>query len=145
MAGIDAVADTVKVTLGPRGRNVVLAHGTGGPTITNDGVTIAGEIELGDTFANQGAQLVRHVASATNEVAGDGTTTATVLAQAIVRHGIRNVAAGADPMALRRGIERAVEQVGPPSARGAVAGDHRRASSSPASRRSRPATRRSAA
>jgi chaperonin GroEL len=111
MAGIDAVADTVRVTLGPRGRNVVLAQLTGSPTITNDGVTIAGEIQLEDTFTNQGAQFVRHVAAATNEVAGDGTTTATLLAQAIVRHGIRNVTAGADPMALRRGIEHAVEQV----------------------------------
>ena len=87
MAGIDAVADAVKVTLGPRGRNVVLAHATGPPTITNDGVTVAGEIALGSTFTNQGALFVRHVAAATNEIAGDGTTTATVLAQAIVRHG----------------------------------------------------------
>ena len=99
------------MTLGPRGRNVILARGTGGPTITNDGVTIAGEIELGDTFPNQGARFVRQVASATNEIAGDGTTTAVVLAQAIVREGVRNVAAGADPLALRRGIEVAVEQV----------------------------------
>ena len=91
MAGIDAVADSVKVTLGPRGRNVMLAQPTGGPTITNDGATIAGEIELGDSFANQGALFVRHVATATNEVAGDGTTTAIVLAQAIGRHGIKNV------------------------------------------------------
>jgi chaperonin GroEL len=108
-AGIDAVADTVRVTLGPRGRNVLLARAGGGPTITNDGVTIAGEIELGDSFANQGALLARHVASATNAIAGDGTTTATVLAQAIVREGTKNIAAGADPMALRRGIEHAVD------------------------------------
>ena len=109
-AGIDAVGDAVRVTLGPRGRNVLLAQARGGPTITNDGVTIAGEIGLGDSFANQGAQLVRHVAAATNTIAGDGTTTATVLAQAIVREGVKNIAAGADPIAVRRGIERAVGQ-----------------------------------
>src|SRR5215212_7979664 len=107
----DAVANAVKVTLGPRGRYVVLDKKWGAPTITNDGVTIAREIEVEDVFQNQGAQLVREVATATNDVAGDGTTTATVLAQAIVRQGLKNVAAGANPLALRRGIEKAVGQV----------------------------------
>src|ERR687885_81631 len=110
-AGVDAVANAVKVTLGPKGRYVVLDKKFGAPTITNDGVTIAREIEVEDVFENQGAQLVREVATATNDVAGDGTTTATVLAQAIVREGLRNVAAGANPMALKRGIERAVDSV----------------------------------
>src|SRR5213082_3536511 len=110
-AGVDAVADAVKVTLGPKGRYVVLDKKFGAPTITNDGVTIAREIEVEDVFQNQGAQLVREVATATNDVAGDGTTTATVLAQAIVREGLKNVAAGANPMALKRGIEQAVEAV----------------------------------
>ena len=109
--GVDAVANAVKVTLGPRGRYVVLDKKFGAPTITNDGVTIAREIEVEDVFQNQGAQLVREVATATNDVAGDGTTTATVLAQAIVRQGLKNVAAGANPLALKRGIEIAVEQV----------------------------------
>ena len=110
-AGVDAVANAVKVTLGPKGRYVVLDKKFGAPTITNDGVTIAREIEVEDVFQNQGAQLVREVATATNDVAGDGTTTATVLAQAIVRTGLKNVAAGANPLALKRGIEKAVEQV----------------------------------
>jgi chaperonin GroEL len=110
-AGVDAVANAVKVTLGPKGRYVVLDKKFGAPTITNDGVTIAREIEVEDVFQNQGAQLVREVATATNDVAGDGTTTATVLAQAIVRQGLKNVAAGANPLALKRGIEKAVEQV----------------------------------
>ena len=109
--GVDAVANAVKVTLGPRGRYVVLDKKFGAPTITNDGVTIAREIEVEDVFQNQGAQLVREVATATNDVAGDGTTTATVLAQAIVRQGLKNVAAGANPLSLKRGIEIAVEQV----------------------------------
>jgi len=109
--GVNTLADAVKVTLGPKGRYVVLDKKFGAPTITNDGVTIAREIELEDVFENQGAQLVREVATATNDVAGDGTTTATVLAQAIVREGLRNVAAGANPIALKRGIEIAVEQV----------------------------------
>jgi chaperonin GroEL len=109
--GVDAVANAVKVTLGPRGRYVVLDKKFGAPTITNDGVTIAREIEVEDVFQNQGAQLVREVATATNDVAGDGTTTATVLAQAIVRQGLKNVAAGANPLALKRGIEKAVEDV----------------------------------
>ncbi len=110
-AGVDAVANAVKVTLGPKGRYVVLDKKFGAPTITNDGVTIAREVEVEDVFENQGAQLVREVATATNDVAGDGTTTATVLAQAIVRQGLKNVAAGANPLGLKRGIERAVEQV----------------------------------
>jgi len=109
--GVDAVANAVKVTLGPKGRYVVLDKKFGAPTITNDGVTIAREIEVEDVFQNQGAQLVREVATATNDVAGDGTTTATVLAQAIVRQGLKNVAAGANPLALKRGIERAVDEV----------------------------------
>jgi chaperonin GroEL len=109
--GVDAVANAVKVTLGPRGRYVVLDKKFGAPTITNDGVTIAREIEVEDVFQNQGAQLVREVATATNDVAGDGTTTATVLAQAIVRQGLKNVTAGANPLALKRGIEKAVDQV----------------------------------
>ena len=110
-AGVDAVANAVKVTLGPKGRYVVLDKKFGAPTITNDGVTIAREIEVEDVFENQGAQLVREVATATNDVAGDGTTTATVLAQAIVRQGLKNVAAGANPLAVKRGIEKAVDQV----------------------------------
>ncbi|QEC46589.1 chaperonin GroEL [Baekduia soli] len=110
-AGVDAVANAVKVTLGPKGRYVVLDKKFGAPTITNDGVTIAREIEVEDVFQNQGAQLVREVATATNDVAGDGTTTATVLAQAIVRNGLKNVSAGANPIALKRGIEVAVEQI----------------------------------
>jgi chaperonin GroEL len=110
-AGVDAVANAVKVTLGPKGRYVVLDKKFGAPTITNDGVTIAREIEVEDVFENQGAMLVREVATATNDVAGDGTTTATVLAQAIVRDGLKNVAAGANPLGLKRGIEAAVDQV----------------------------------
>src|SRR5512133_899181 len=109
--GVNILADAVKVTLGPKGRYVVLDKKFGAPTITNDGVTIAREIEVEDVFENQGAQLVREVATATNDVAGDGTTTATVLAQTIVRHGLKNVAAGANPLGLRRGIEAAVDQV----------------------------------
>jgi chaperonin GroEL len=109
--GVNILADAVKVTLGPKGRYVVLDRKFGAPTITNDGVTIAREIEVEDVFENQGAQLVREVATATNDVAGDGTTTATVLAQAIVREGLKNVAAGANPMGLKRGIEHAVDQV----------------------------------
>src|SRR5829696_8386596 len=109
--GVNILADAVKVTLGPKGRYVVLDKKFGAPTITNDGVTIAREIEVEDVFENQGAQLVREVATSTNDVAGDGTTTATVLAQAIVREGLKNVAAGANPMAIKRGIEKAVESV----------------------------------
>src|ERR1700759_5210332 len=110
-AGVDSVANAVKVTLGPKGRYVVLDKKFGAPTITNDGVTIAREVEVEDVFENQGAQLVREVATATNDVAGDGTTTATLLAQIIVRQGLKNVAAGANPLALRRGIEKAVDSV----------------------------------
>ena len=109
--GVNILADAVKVTLGPKGRYVVLDKKFGAPTITNDGVTIAREIEVEDVFENQGAQLVREVATSTNDVAGDGTTTATVLAQAIVREGLKNVAAGANPMGIKRGIETAVEAV----------------------------------
>ena len=108
-AGIDQLADTVKVTLGPKGRNVVLGRKFGAPLITNDGVTIAKEIELEDAFENMGAQLIREVATKTNDVAGDGTTTATVLAQAITREGLRNLSAGANPMVMRKGIEKAVD------------------------------------
>ena len=111
LRGVDTLADAVKVTLGPKGRYVVLDKKYGAPTITNDGVTIAREIEVEDAFENQGAQLVREVATATNDVAGDGTTTATVLAQAIVREGLKNVSAGANPIALKRGIEKAVESI----------------------------------
>ncbi|MDA8374185.1 MAG: chaperonin GroEL [Actinomycetota bacterium] len=107
-AGVNKLADTVRVTLGPKGRNVVLAKKFGAPTITNDGVSIAREIELEDPYENMGAQLVKEVATKTNDVAGDGTTTATVLAQALIREGLRNVAAGANPMGLKRGIEKAV-------------------------------------
>ena len=107
-AGVNKLADAVKVTLGPKGRNVVLDKKFGAPTITNDGVSIAREVELEDSFENMGAQLVKEVATKTNDVAGDGTTTATVLAQALVREGLRNVAAGANPMGLKRGIEAAV-------------------------------------
>ncbi len=108
-AGVNKLADTVKVTLGPKGRNVVIEKKFGAPTITNDGVSIAREVELEDVFENMGAQLVKEVATKTNDVAGDGTTTATVLAQALIREGLRNVAAGANPLALRKGIDKAVE------------------------------------
>ncbi|MBV9821575.1 MAG: chaperonin GroEL, partial [Actinobacteria bacterium] len=109
--GVDRLADTVKVTLGPRGRNVVLDKSYGAPLITNDGVTIAREIELTDPFENLGAQLVKSVATKTNDVAGDGTTTATVLAQALVASGMRNIAAGVNPGGLKRGIDQAVQAV----------------------------------
>src|ERR1700710_3317243 len=110
-AGVDAVANAVKVTLGPKGRYVVLDKKFGAPTITNDGVTIAREIEDEDVFQNQGAMLVREVATATNDVAGDGTTTATVLRQAIGRNALQNVTAGANPLGLKRGIETTVDSV----------------------------------
>ena len=109
LRGVNQLADAVKVTLGPKGRNVVLEKKFGGPTITKDGVTVAKEIELKDPLENMGAQMVREVASKTSDVAGDGTTTATILAQAIFREGVKAVAAGANPMALKRGIEKAVE------------------------------------
>src|SRR5688572_325737 len=108
-AGVDRLANAVKVTLGPKGRNVVLEKKFGAPTITNDGVSIAKEIELEDPFENMGAQLVKEVATKTNDIAGDGTTTATVLAQALVHEGLRNVTAGANPMVLKKGIDKAVE------------------------------------
>ena len=109
--GIDALADAVKITLGPKGRNVVLDKQFGAPTITNDGVTIAKEIDLEAAFENIGAQLAKEIASKTNDVAGDGTTTATVLGQAIVQEGLKNVTAGANPMALKRGIEKGTAAV----------------------------------
>jgi chaperonin GroEL len=111
LRGVNVLADAVKVTLGPKGRNVVIDKKFGSPTITKDGVTVAKEIELKDTLENMGAQMVKEVASKTSDVAGDGTTTATVLAQAIYREGVKTVAAGANPMALKRGIEKAVEVV----------------------------------
>src|SRR3972149_671497 len=111
LRGVNQLADAVKITLGPKGRNVVLDKKFGPPTITKDGVTVAKEIDLKDHLENMGAQMVREVASKTSEVAGGGTTTATVLAQAIFREGIKNVTAGANPMALKRGIEKAVDAV----------------------------------
>ena len=109
-AGVNKLADTVKVTLGPKGRNVVIEKKFGAPTITNDGVSIAREVELDDPFENMGAQLVKEVATKTNDVAGDGTTTATVLAQSLISEGLRNVAAGASPTGLKRGIEKGVQR-----------------------------------
>src|ERR1700756_3547155 len=111
LKGVNIMAEAVKATLGPKGRNVVINKKFGSPTITKDGVTVAKEIELGDHLENMGAQMVREVASKTSDVAGDGTTTATVLAQAIYRDGVKTVAAGANPMALKRGIERAVNTI----------------------------------
>ena len=108
-AGVNQLADTVRVTLGPKGRNVVLDKSFGAPLITNDGVTIAKEIELADPFENMGAQLIKEVASKTNDVAGDGTTTATVLAQAMVNEGMKNLAAGANPIILRKGMKKATD------------------------------------
>ena len=110
-AGVNALANAVRVTIGPRGRNVVIDKKWGAPTITNDGVTIAREVEVDDPHENLGAQLVKEVATKTNDVAGDGTTTATVLAQAMVHEGLRNVASGANPMAPKRGIDAAVDAV----------------------------------
>ena len=109
--GVNVLADTVKITLGPKGRNVVLDKKFGAPLITNDGVTIAKEIELNDPFENMGAQLVKEVSTKTNDVAGDGTTTAVVLAQAIVREGLKNLAAGANPVILKDGIKKAVDTI----------------------------------
>src|SRR5688572_30917187 len=111
LRGVNSLANAVKVTLGPRGRNVILSRSFGSPTITKDGVTVAKEIELPDALENMGAQMVREVASKTSDVAGDGTTTATVLAQAIYREGARNVTAGASPMAVKRGIDMAVAAI----------------------------------
>src|SRR3982750_4695960 len=109
LRGVDALANAVKVTLGPKGRNVVLEKKFGSPLITNDGVTIAKEIELEDAFENMGAQLVKEVATKTNDVPGDGTTPATVLAQAMIREGLKNVTAGANPMVIRKGIDKAIK------------------------------------
>src|SRR6476646_10082016 len=109
--GVNKLADTVKVTIGPKGRNVVIDKKFGAPTITNDGVTIAREVEIDDPYENLGAQLVKEVATKTNDIAGDGTTTATVLAQALVREGLRNVAAGSSPSALKKGIDAAVAAI----------------------------------
>ena len=110
-AGVDKLADAVKVTLGPKGRNVIIEKKFGAPTVTKDGVTVAKEIDLDDPIENMGAQMVREVASKTSDVAGDGTTTATVLAQAIYREGLKNVTAGANPMDLKRGIDLAVSKI----------------------------------
>ena len=142
-AGMNKLADAVRVTLGPKGRNVVLEKKWGAPTITNDGVSIAKEIDLEDPYEKIGAELVKEVAKKTDDVAGDGTTTATVLAWAMVHEGLRNVAAGANPMTLKKGIEAAVEP--PPSSRSRTS--PRRStprSRSPRWRPSRPPTRRSA-
>ena len=109
--GVDALANAVKVTLGPRGRNVIISKSFGSPQVTKDGVTVAKEIELEDALENMGAQMVKEVASKTNDLAGDGTTTATVLAQAIVKEGLKNVASGANPMDLKRGIDKAVAKI----------------------------------
>ena len=142
-AGIDTLANTVKITLGPKGRNVVLGKKFGAPVITNDGVTIAKEIELKDEFENMGAQLVREVATKTNDAAGDGTTTATVLAQAMVTEGMKNVTAGANPMDIRRGMSKAVAKPLRPSR--PTARRSRTATISPASAPFLPVTPRSAA
>ena len=109
--GVDALANAVKVTLGPKGRNVIIGKSFGGPQVTKDGVTVAKEIELEDALQNMGAQMVKEVASKTNDLAGDGTTTATILAQAIVNEGLKNVTAGANPMDLKRGVDKAVKTV----------------------------------
>ena len=109
--GVDALANAVKVTLGPKGRNVIIGKSFGGPQVTKDGVSVAKEVELEDPLENMGAQMVKEVASKTNDLAGDGTTTATILAQAIVKEGLKNVAAGANPMDLKRGIDKAVNSI----------------------------------
>src|SRR6201993_1126326 len=111
LSGVGKLARAVRSTLGPRGRNAVLDKGWGSPTVTKDGVTVAEEIELGDPYENMGAQLVKEAASKTSDVAGDGTTTATILAEAVYREGLKSIAAGADPMALTRGIQKAVDKV----------------------------------
>ena len=138
-AGVNKLADAVKVTLGPKGRNVVIEKKFGAPTITNDGVSIAREVELEDAFENMGAQLVKEVATKTNDVAGDGTTTATVLAQALIREGLRNVAAGANPLGLRKGIDKAVEAA-VDSIKEQVEGDRLQDRDRPGRRPSRPRT-----
>ena len=141
-AGVNQLADTVKVTLGPKGRNVVLDKKFGAPLITNDGVTIAKEIELEDPFENMGAQLVKEVSTKTNDVAGDGTTTATLLAQAIIREGLKNLAAGANPMVMKKGMAKAVTPPWTPSR--ATARRSTAPTTSPAWAPSPPATRPSA-
>ena len=123
LRGVNSLADAVKVTLGPRGRNVILGKAYGSPTITKDGVTVAKEIDLKDPIENMGAQMVKEVASKTSDVAGDGTTTATVLAQAIYREGAKNVTAGANPMAIKRGLEKAVAAMTAELATDVEAGD----------------------
>ena len=144
LEGVNILADAVKATLGPKGRNVVLERSFGAPTVTKDGVSVAKEIELKDKFENMGAQMVKEVASKTSDVAGDGTTTATVLAQAIVREGMKFVAAGMNPMDLKRGIDKAVEAV-VEELKKLSKPDHDLARRSPRSARSRPTpTRRSA-
>ena len=142
-AGVDTLANAVKTTLGPKGRNVALDKKFGAPTVTHDGVTVAKEIELDDPFENMGAQLLKEAATKTNDVAGDGTTTATVLAQAIVHEGMRNVAAGANPMLLKRGIDLASTRWSPSIKEHGDAGQRARRRS-PRSPPSRPPTRRSA-
>ena len=142
-AGVDILANAVATTLGPKGRNVALDKKFGAPTITHDGVTVAKEIELEDPFENMGAQLLKEAATKTNDIAGDGTTTATVLAQAIVTEGLKNVAAGANPMLLKRGIEAAAEAVVEAITKQADRG-HRPRKRSPTSPPSPPRTRRSA-
>ncbi len=145
LRGVNVMASAVKTTLGPKGRNVVIDKKYGSPTITKDGVTVAKEIELKDPFENMGAQMVKEVAAKTSDVAGDGTTTATVLAQAIFKEGLKNVTAGADPMALQRGIDKAVDVVVEGAARSSRS-PRRTRRRSPRSRRSRrTTTRRSAA
>ena len=142
--GVDALADAVKITLGPKGRNVVIDKKFGSPTITKDGVTVAKEIELSDPIENMGAQMVKEVATKTSDLAGDGTTTATVLAQAIFREGLKNVTAGANPMELKRGIEKAVDAV-VDAAQAAVASRRPARRRSPRSAASRPTTTRKSA
>jgi chaperonin GroEL len=138
LRGVNILANAVKVTLGPKGRNVVIEKKFGSPTITKDGVTVAKEIELQDALENMGAQMVREVASKTSDVAGDGTTTATVLAQAIYREGVKTVAAGANPMALKRGIDKAVEAIiGKRDEHGAIVGGALEQFSKPVSGRAR--------
>ena len=117
LRGIDQVADAVRLTLGPKGRNVILEKKWGAPVVTNDGVAIATEVELPDPFENMGAQLIKEAATKTNDSTGDGTTTSTILAQSIVREGMRNVAAGADPMALKHGLDKSVAAPVPPCAK----------------------------
>ena len=142
--GIDALANAVKTTLGPKGRNVALDKKFGAPTVTHDGVTVAKEIELEDPFENMGAQLLKEAATKTNDVAGDGTTTATVLAQAIVNEGLKNVAAGANPMLLKRGIDKAAERASSAAIKAIAHAGQGPRRDRPGRDRSPPPTRRSA-